>query len=415
MNRYREIIGHINYGLFILCVALLPFPQIALRYAYTLWIITWLLEGRWLQKPKSVFTENKKAIPFVLFGIWYGWKAISGLWAADSAAWLWQMERYLTFALIVPAAIWGVNRYYQWKTVIQVFAISCVVAIPFYLAVFVPLFYHREIVDTLHWQATWNYAPLSWYEFVADNISILKHRLFLCSVEIMGMIAALQVWRDRKWLLAITLPVMLSVIPLTGSRQAILTVMALLAVWLIGQLPEAKRWKYGLGIVLIGVLISGAMLKLHPRMSDFHLSDLTEIKTVNPYHDVRLNIWGCALQHPEDYLAHGLGAGQSTQYLHDIFVEKGLDFYAALCYNAHNQYLEELIEIGLPGLIFFLLIWFSIPLMTPKKGRLTALLFTILYLFNMCTDCMFGRFDGIALWAAILLIISFQTTEEREA
>ena len=109
MNRYQDIIGKVNYGIFLATVALLPFPQILLRYMCVLWIIAWLLEGRWLSKPMSL-RENKIAIPFILFGLWYIWKIVSGLWASDYDAWAWQMERYIAFGMIIPVGIWGVNK-----------------------------------------------------------------------------------------------------------------------------------------------------------------------------------------------------------------------------------------------------------------------------------------------------------------
>ena len=71
-------------------------------------------------------------------------------------------------------------------------------------------------------------------------------------------------------------------------------------------------------------------------------------------------------------------------------------------------------EIGIPGLLFFLLAWISIPLYASKKGRLTAILFTTLFALNMFTDCMFGRFDGIALWAVGLLFILLQSDPQRD-
>ena len=132
------------------------------------------------------------------------------------------------------------------------------------------------------------------------------------------------------------------------------------------------------------------------------------------YHDVRFNIWGAALQHPQDYIAHGLGAGQSCNYLIEKYKAVRFDGYVAQQYHAHCQYLEELMEIGIPGLLLFLLAWISIPLYASPKGRLTAILFTTLFALNMFTDCMFGRFDGIAFWAVGLLFILLQSDPQRD-
>ena len=71
-------------------------------------------------------------------------------------------------------------------------------------------------------------------------------------------------------------------------------------------------------------------------------------------------------------------------------------------------------EIGIPGLLLFLLAWLSIPVCARKANRLIALLFFTLYAMNMFTDCMFGKFDGIALWAVGLLFILLQTNAERD-
>lgn len=77
MNRYQDIMGRINYGLFLCVVALLPFPQVFLRYACVLWVVSWAMEGRWMQRPKSL-RENRMAIPFLLFAAWYAWKGYLG-------------------------------------------------------------------------------------------------------------------------------------------------------------------------------------------------------------------------------------------------------------------------------------------------------------------------------------------------
>ena len=74
-----------------------------------------------------------------------------------------------------------------------------------------------------------------------------------------------------------------------------------------------------------------------------------------------------------------------------------------------NAIFEEWIEIGIPGMIFFILAWMSILYCATDKGRKTATLLVTLYGLNMLTDCMFGRFDGIALWATFMILILLQS------
>lgn len=413
MNRYREITGKINYIMFIVGAALLPYPQIALRYAYTLWIATWLLEGRWLQKPPSLLNRDKTAIPFLLFGLWFVWKVISGLWAADQAAWAWQMERYLSFGLIIPAGIWGMNQYYNWRTICRVFVISSAISVPIYALWMTALFRHAEWVPLLQLQGPWTQHS-DWWLFVTDNFSHFKHRLFLCSTLLIAAVVALEEWRVHASKIVYLVPVLLAGIPLTGSRQAIIAATAIGIVYLICLLPKASRLRYGIAIVVAGIAIGGGILALHPRMQDLNLRDLMHARELSYYHDERMNMYGCALQRPSDYIAHGMGAGQSVEYMDSIYREKGFDALAQLHKHPHNQYLEELIEIGIPGLMIFLMAWLSIPFCTPRRNRTLAWAFVILFILNMFTDSMFAMFDGIALWAAGLLMISFKTDPEGE-
>ena len=399
MNKYREIVGSINYGLFLVLAALLPFPQVYLRYALVVWFIFWLLEGRWLQKPDvRLSLDHLQVVPFLLFGLWFVWKVVSVCWAADYDAWGWQMERYMSFGLIVPVGLWGVNERYNLRQAGKVLAISCVLAIPLYVVWMAVLFHHPELVSYLHLHEPWTQHE-DWWVFLSDNISHFKHRLFLCSAEMLGAVAAILVWKEKKWLWMIMVPIMLSSIFMTGSRQAILTIAAMLVVGIICAIPSKYRLRYGIGILMLGVLFGGGLLRLHPRMQQFDMHAITEMRDVSYEHDVRFNIYGCALQQPGDYLAYGLGAGQSTAYLMDKYREKGFDYYILKRYHAHNQYLEELMEIGIPGLLLFLLAWLSVPVCARKENRVLALLFCTMYGMNMLTDCMFGKFDGIVMWA----------------
>ena len=413
MNKFRDIIGRANYALTLVVIALLPFPQICLRYACGLWFITWALEFRWLQKPnhqlpitnhQSPITNHQSPIPFLLFGAWFVWQLISGLWAADSAAWGAKMERYLTFAMLVPVSLWGVNEHYDRRQMGRTWVISCLVAFPLYLAWMTFVYLHPEIVPYLNVPDSWE-QHAGWFTFFNQNISAFKHRLFLDSVLLFGAVIALEVYKDKKYKLAFIVPVLLLFIAMTDSRQALITTFVLAVILIRQVLPKRFAWSYWTGIVvLFGALLFG-LVKVHPRARDFGLNGLTNVRELSYYHDVRLNIWGAAVQHPDDYLAFGLGAGQSTAYLAQQFEEAGIPTYVPEHYNTHNQYLEELLENGIGGLILFLLAWLSIPLCADPKNRRLAVLFTVLFMLNMCTECMFGKFCGVALWAAGMLLI----------
>ena len=409
IHKYQYAIGQINYTLFMVVVALLPFPQIFLRYACVAWIFTWLLEGRFCNKPN--IQDWRKMVPFLMFGGWYIWKIISGIWADNIDNYAWQLERYMTFGLIVPVGIWGVNEHYNWKQICKVLVVSCIAAAGVYLF-------------TLFWvynQRVFNYeigsVPLQnmTLEFFADKISYFKHRLFLCSVETLGIMSLLYIRKDimkvhgivkGRIMIAMGLIVMVALILATGSRASIISGIALLTIWSLYKLP-IRRVRYKIAFLLLACGIGLFALSQHPRMENFNYEQLFSIRKTNQIDNIRLNIWRTALDTPKDYSLYGLGAGQSFQYLQNKYIEQGLNRYQNL--NSHNQYIEEWIELGIPGLIFFILAWLSLPYCTQKRARKSAIMLVTLYALNMLTDCMFGRFDGIALWCVWMILIRLQS------
>ena len=408
LQRYQSAVGQLNYTLFLLTVALLPFPQIFLRYASVAWFATWVLEGRFCSRPNQ--QDWRKAIPFLMFGGWYLWKIISGIWAEDTDAYGWQLERYLFFGLLIPVGIWGVNSRYDWKQVCKVLAISCITAAGVYLFTLFWV-YNADFFNYDSGKVALQTLPLS---FFADSISHIKHRLFLCSTEMMGIMALLYLRADicckygkakGYFLIICAIVIMIAFILATGSRASILSGAALLTIWLLYKLP-IRRMRYKIAFVLLACGIGLFALSQHPRMQTFDYTDLLSIRETAHDHNVRLNIWGTALENPKDYSLYGLGAGQSFQYLQNKYIEKGLIRYQN--FNSHNQYIEEWIELGIPGLIFFILAWLSLPFCTKKRARKSANMLLTLYALNMLTDCMFGRFDGIILWAVWMLLIRLQ-------
>ena len=420
VEQYQSVVGRINWILFLVAVFALPFPQIISRYALVTWLVGWVLELRWLQSShlKKQLSNLKYITPILLFGIWYAWRALSGLWSPDHRAWSFMMERYMTFGLLVPVALWGVNARYDWRTAGKVLAIACALSVPFYVIFFTALHTHPEWVKALGYQ-DWNFTVSNWWLSFMENCSYIKHRLFWCTTQLIGVVAAFQVWKKNmdaksvmpilKWPLAL---IMLSAIPLSGSRQTIFTAAALLVIAIISILPKKHRWLYGTGVVVIGLAIGCSVLITHPRMKIIMADELSLEQLTK--HESRLGIWSVALSEPKDYIWTGLGGGQSVNYLKTKYSELKMRHYQDRNYHAHNQYLEEFMELGIFGLIFFVLAWLSILLLSEGIGKQTAAYFVAAYGLNMLTDCMWGKFDGIALWAVMMIIILLQSRSTKQ-
>lgn len=407
MNKYRDIVGRINWGLFLVAVAALPFPQVFIRYALVVWLVAWVLELRFLQ-PLNV-KRSTLIVPFCLFALWYAWRALSGLWAPDHRAWSFMMERYMTFALILPVGIWGVNEHYNWRTAAKVLAISSAASVVIY-AIFLTILYHNpQYVQHFHYDA-WHTDYNNWYECFTYNSSCLKHRLFWCTTLLIASITCFQAWQKPY----ITIPlaiVMLASIPLSGSRQMIFSLAAVIIIALVYFIHQASyiKHKHLVSILAIfAILAIGTIAFMnHPRMKELLAGEMTTERLTGP--EPRVGIWQLALSSPQDYFWTGVGGGQSVNYLEKKYDEHHMALFKERHYHAHNQYLEELMELGIFGLLLFIMAWIAIPICAQGIGRRTAIYFVTICALNMLTDCMWGKFDGIALWAITMIFILMQS------
>ena len=405
---YQSTLGRINYVLFLIAVASLPFPQIVERYALVAWLIGWVLELRWLKvKDYQLSVSNLRlSCPLLLFGIWYVWRALSGLWSPDQHAWSFMMERYLMFGLLVPVAIYGVNECYDWRMIGKVLVISGAAAVPFYILLMTALYYHPDWAFSMGYKE-WIGEGINWWDCFVVNSSFIKHRLFLCTIEIIAAVVATQIWQGKPHIWLPIVLTMLSLIVFTGSRQSILTLAAVIIIYAILHIKGRYRWLYGAGIVITGLCIGIAILFMHPRMRAM-LADGIALEQLQ-VHEPRVGIWNIALSSPKDYFWFGLGGGQSHAYMMAKYDEYQMGYFKYKQYHVHNQYLEEWIELGIFGVIFFVIAWISIIYCSRGIGRQTAIYFVTICMLCMLTDCLWGKFDGIAIWAVLMLYIYLQS------
>ena len=334
---------------------------------------------------------------------------MSALWAGSPELTYAELERHLAIPMLLPVVLWGVNERYDLKMIRRVLMYGCLAAVPVYFFTMFWAYNHACIEQASeHIAAQW--MPM---EFFAESVSAIKHRLFLSSVEIVGIIAVCHRRKElcarygviEGWLLTIAaIGAMATLVVATGSRASLFTDIVLIAIAMIEHTPARWRTMSAIGALAVAVVMSVCIVELHPRMQSFEWDHL-KLEKLDADRNARLNIWSMALDRPQDYMWHGVGAGNSTTYLQQRYAEHGYTTYIRKSYNSHNQYLTEWLDLGIFGLLLFCAAWISL-LCAPKKGkaRQAAAYLASIYLLNMLTDNMFGRFDGLALFSACLVI-----------
>lgn len=409
-NKILHIVEKINYYLFILAICALPFPTRISLYLWEAWAISWLFEGRFLRKENIQW--HKGIVPLVLLATLVLWEAISCIWAINLNDATNMLVRHISFIFIVPIAIWGVNKQYDWGKAITWFIISSIVSI-FIYGIYLYVIQHWGYLQEHHCLPEY----VSSWSYFGEKVSSLKHRLYYGTVLNLAIVALLHV---RVPLLSIrhhhrliTCCFLLSLfalvigIILTGSRANILTLLLISAVAIIQPLRGRTRIIGSALVVAVGIAVCALLFTLHPRFEKLELEHITDRATYQTYEiEPRINIWYSALHTPQDYFWYGVGAGGNSEYLKPIYASFNWVRFHDRAYNAHNQYLGVLINLGIFAAILFLLIWLLYPLWYKGRLRQAATLVVLVLGSNMLTENMLDRIDGVIITSCALVTIA---------
>lgn len=409
-NKYLQIIRYVNYILFVVAACMLSFPTRVSLYAWGLWLLTWFMEGRFVNKNNLQW--NKGLIPLCLLLLWVLCEAVSYVWSIDREDTLNMLIRHLSFILIMPIALWGVNERYNWRRIAHCFVLTTIISV-FVYGIYIYFVWHWDYICMYH---SLPEHVRSW-TYYANQISLLKHRFYYGTILNLAVIVlfksrdfALSFNSDNRkntFFFFVKLFLLTMGVVMSGSRANLITLLVIVCVALLQPMKGKTRAWLASMVAVVSIFFLVLMFNFHPRFEQLHWKG-TSVQEFKPTYVVepRINIWYMALQNPQDYLLHGVGAGANSEYLKPIYYAFHMDEFAKRDYNAHSQYLATCIDMGVLIAFFFTLIWLLYPLFYKGKCRQLATLVALLIALNMLTENMLARIDGVITTCFALLVIT---------
>ena len=416
MNKsaYIQFVSKVNFGAFLALLAALPYPLPIIRFCWMAWVITWVLELRFLHR-ENIRRERSTIYLSIGVAVWLLWNMMSVHWASNPQAVWASMERYAGLLAIPLVGIWGVNQYYNLHTCIKVLLVSFLISIGVYM------FTHYWVINYQYALNKHAAVPISIDWVHMDGLLMdIKHRMHYTNWICM-LFPCLFLVRNRigKWWAVAAGMILLCAMYMTGSRAALvnaLIIVAITACWVV--LRKRSMWAKVLGIGIAVLLISGSVMlgmHFHPRNAGLSVQEMIHVDETNvsPAFEPRFAIWKTALEQPQDYMAYGLGAGNSTDYLMAHYTQYGWEEYIYRRFSAHNQYLGVCMELGLVAAILFALFWVGIPFFFKGTQRYWALCATGMCLSVMMTDMLLTGLEGIVFVS--LLFVLGQLLPDKES
>ena len=417
LHTYQEVVGQLGHWIFLLMIFSLPYSPAITRPLWVAWLIAWLLEGRWLQRENYRIERAPLAI-LAGSAVFLGWEMISAAWSIEPQHTWDIVGRHVNLLCIPIITMVGLNRRYQLRTTLLTLLLTSVTSIGVYAMIHYWIYNPAQAFDQ-HYAG--DLTAIDWRHMSRLTLSI-KHRLYyalplgisLCTLPWLEKEMEERIGRWQAIVLAIlSAGVLVTGIWMSGSRQVILILLLLGALYLIGRIP--RRGRIPAAVVILAAAIAAGYVYLgHTRTEDRNGEDLLayhpeqEIPSAEP----RLAIWHTVWAGREDYPPLGLGAGCDVDYLAPKYEEHGWTRFIYCRYNAHNQYMSEWMELGIAGAIYFAIFWLSIPGWFQRERGWAMALWSMIAL-SCLTENVLARIEGIIL-VAIVWLMMLQMSDENE-
>lgn len=164
-----------------------------------------------------------------------------------------------------------------------------------------------------------------------------------------------------------------------------------------------------MAIVLVGLIL------VVPRFNNENrFEELLEIgNNKNSSTGLRLQIYDCAIEQIVKSPIFGHGWGDIKTVLNDCYVEKNNKVLLENKYNSHNQYLSILLSTGLLGFLAFAYYFFYVFKISNKRESHILFLLTLYFCFNMLTENILEREDGVILFSFFINLFAFKNTQSK--
>ena len=343
-------------------------------------------------------TERKSLLLFPLYFILL---CIGVSYSSDVTNGLMYIERSISF-FILPICF-ATGRRIPFVTLVRtgwIFTFTTVTASLFCIIQNILYFRNNEIPFGRFFDWEYSYIHLSGF--------IQLHPTYFSIIVLIAIYLLIYLPGQRRWTLMILRAVVIAFLfiflIMLGTKIGILIFILFTNAAFIAYLRRKKMISLIFGYVLVNILMVGIAFRAHVIYWRFLMAYETFKNTLNGTEksDYRIFHWKCASKAISQKPLFGWGTGDSHYPLNECY--EGMGMNELVNYNAHNQFLETWIKIGLGGLLVTsLCLLYPLYKSIRNRHHLFISIFAT-YLVIAFTESIFSVQKGIALFSLIASI-----------
>lgn len=377
----------------------LPFARLTPVFI-ALMLLNWLIEGDFKNK-FTILVRNKW---FWLFELLYFIHLIGMMYTSNLPSGLFDLE--VKFSIFIFPMILC-SRPLKVEQINQILKVFCVAAILASIAMLS--------------RATFLFVTKGENDFFYEVFSFLIHPSYLSMYInfllvwiLLGLFGKGEIRANLRTLYSWILIIFFSIINvLLSSKIGMLSMLILFFCFGIYYITLTKKYIVGAFAILIfisAILFSSIYIPAIEHRVSFAIAALTknEIKkTSDESSEVRMLIWKTANEIIRDHPIIGVGTGDAKDVLLNEYAKRGMTGAIAHKLNAHNEFYQIFISLGIVG-FFILLASLFFPLYQAIKAKkLIISLFLLLIIFNFLPESMLETQAGVMFYAFFNSLLFF--------
>ena len=411
----------VKRGLFSFLCALLTTIILPIHVKYLppfmiLWGIFWISEN-YFRIGAVCSCRLPFKILFILFISYYVWQCISLIYSTDIKMGLSNLFGRLSLVLFPMVLIYpGMMIRNNIKLLTRIFAISTFM--------FMFFCFGYALYKSVHFQnGIWNFNPhpaeYFWLSyFYSSELTISQHPSYIAMYVGLSVFICFESYFDYSlrlknrviWLIFGFLLLVSQYF--LSSRAGILISLILIPAYFIIKFRQLSKMKFAwLWIVLIIFALLPLIVK--NQRVDYLYGRLTHNQIgYEREKDPRLIIWKSALEIARRNLLFGVGIGDVKTELSVEYMRAGEEQMARERFNAHNQFLEVLLENGIIGLVLFISIFVSMFYIGISDKNLLYVMFILMIFMFLLFETVLYRLAGVTFFSFFSMLLCHTDTNK---
>ena len=234
-------------------------------------------------------------------------------------------------------------------------------------------------------------------------LMILLHRLLFLKDEIF----------INKYFQVFIILVLVVYLFMLSQRGPLLSWMMLLPIYAAYILINKKETRLAIVFTIICILVvlfSYQFIGLVKNRVDNTLEQVNnEFEQKKAPLTNRIVIWKVSLETIKNEMLLGYGVGDVKDALNPVYLERKRLDAVERNLNAHKQYLQTCIDIGILGLLYFVLMLLLITKFAWQNNKLILLIFLFLFVANILFEVMLDRASGVIGFAYLFSVLTIRT------